>query len=354
MPGHHAMTHPPEDGAEQDFGSWSPLPNVLAEVRVQASQAVAQGDLERAVTEYQRVTSLAPRDLNASDAFARLLASSGRRREASLELLRLAVLCADMGHRGDAMRSLEHAGQLDPSTLVRENLAPLVFRLGPRSRPFCEHAIDEHLDEGRLVEARDLLAMLVEAQPDATDTRYHLARVELKLDHVPIAVRHLRIVVEQHRRARRYSRLIPVAEDLLTHGGPDTAVLWELSVIYLRRGLDERALEKLEAIHRLLPDDLEILERVATLRARLDRGHSAVSSLWRLVRGRRAEGADDRATAELLRRARAWSESTEYHQAVDALARKVLPLQAAPRISTPDWALSKGSGTANPTGGSRR
>ncbi len=327
----------------RDSGPWAPLSDVVAEVCGRAERATNMGDLERAVLEYQRAAALAPRDLQISDSFARALAISGRRLEAGVELLRLAVLCADMGQRGEALRALEDAERLDPACLTKERVVTLVFRLGPRCLPACGRAVDEHLGSGRLAEARDLLVLMVDAQPNSIDLRYRLARTELMLGHTPRAMKLLRTVFEHYRGEGHVAKWVPIAEDLLRHGGPDKVLLRELGMVYLRSDMPTRALEKLQQLYRLVPSDLGILERVAALQAQLGQGHAATSSLWRLVRAMKRANVDDAQLCELLRRARGWHDSRVHREAIDTLARQALPVHQASRVATPDWALPGGT-----------
>lgn len=289
------------------------------------------------------VTHRAPRDLEAAEIYTRVLVDSGQHARAAVELLRLATLYADVGRVRDALAAVELAGQLQPACLLRHRLAPLVFRLGPQGRVPCERAIEGHLAAARLEPARDLLALLVEAQPAVIELRHRLAKTELLLGRTRIAVRHLRIVLERYRDEQCIAQLVPVAEELLRHGGHDAKLLWELTLIYLQADLHERALEKLEQLQRLLPSDLEIVERVANLQSRLGRLHASLGTLWRLVREMRNAGADDVEVRALLERARNWNDARRHRESIDALMLKVLP---RPSVAAEDGSPSCSSDAA--------
>lgn len=299
----------------------APLASIFAASR-DSERVIDLEDLEQARLHLEQVTARAPRDLEAAESLVVVLVDLGRLTQASVELLRLAVLYVHADRASEAQQAVEHAYQLEPACLVRHRLAPFVFGLGPRSRPACESAIEGHLAAGRLAAARDVLALLVEAQPAEIELRHRLAKAELLLGNTPTAVLHLRVVVDRYRAERQIARLVPAVEELLRHGGPDTDLLWELTLLYLQADLHERALEKLEQLHRLVPSDLEIVERVANLQARLGRMHAALGSLWRLIIGMQNAGAGPGPVRELLERARHWSEDPRHRGSIDGLLRK--------------------------------
>ncbi|MEM9456627.1 MAG: hypothetical protein AAGF11_20785 [Myxococcota bacterium] len=313
----------PVKGRRAPAPAMAPLRSVFGRAR-DLDRMIDLEDLEQAMLHLEQLTHRSPRDIEAAEALAGVLVDLGAHGRASVELLRLAGLYANAGRGDEATQAITHARSLDPASLVRHRLAPVVFRLGVQGRPECERAIEGHLAAGRLDAARDLLALLVEAQPGEIEIRHRLAKTELLLGNSSAAILHLRAVVERYRDERRIAQLVPAAEELLRHDGPDAPLLWELTLIYLQADLHERALEKLEQLHRLVPSDLEIVERVANLQARLGRVHAALGSLWRLVCGMQNAGAGDAQIRDLLDRARHWSDEPRHRESIDALLRKAL------------------------------
>ncbi|MCA9707240.1 MAG: hypothetical protein KDK70_15415 [Myxococcales bacterium] len=306
--------------------------------RARARWATDDGDLETAVRDYQLVTDLEPRNVGAAEAFARVLAASGRTEAAAAESLRLAALHAATSNPREALAAAERAWTLDPAAFERHRVAALLTTLGSPIETICRRAIEQHLAARRHVSARDLLQLLVEFRPRSAELRERLAAVELELGRTDQALRCLRAVARLHRLAGDTEAFGRTAERLLALGGPDPELLRELVAGDLRANRLGLAVERLEQLQRLRPADLVLLESLAALQAKLGRTPSALESLWRLVRALRREGDDER-VRDLLRRARRWHGSTRHHEAIDALARKVLPARDASHVSAPGWLL---------------
>ena len=313
------------------------LDPMLEATWARARWAAAENDFESAVRGYQLVTDLDPRNIDASEAFCRVLSASGRPHSAAAESLRLAALYASAGSSREALAAVSRALHLEPAVFVRHRLASLLFAMGQPIEALCRRAIEHHMAAQRSIEARELLQLLVEARPRDPALRQQLAELELGLGHAEQAARCLRAVVKLHRAAGDTEAFAQAADQLLRLAGPDPELLRELVAVDLRANRTARALERLELLQRLCPSDRALLERLATLQAKLGRTPSALESLWRLVRALGRDGDDDQ-VRDLLRRARRWHDSTRHHEAIDALARKVLTARAASEINAPGWA----------------
>lgn len=292
-------------------------------IRERAQRLASEGHHAKAALEYQVLIDLDPTDVHASLGLAHQLAEAGQRARAADESLRLAGIYVRLGHERRAMTVALQALRLEPSRMVRQRLAPLVAGLGPIAKDLCEQVSRIHLLAGRPEEARDVLRLLVEADPTELGRRLRLAEIDFAQGHTAEAIAELRIVADGLRSHGRTEELVRVLEMMHTHGGPDEAVLRELATVYMRCGELRRALTKLEALHSLAPNDRVALERLARVHASLGRLQLCLRMLERLA-VLVDEQADRGELRAMLRRAAAWSSEASFQQAIEDLAVKCL------------------------------
>lgn len=292
-------------------------------IRERAQRLYAEGNHAAAAVEYQVLVDVAPSDVHAGLRLAHLLAAAGHTGRAADEYLRLAGIHAQLGHDRRAMTFTLRALQLDPSRAVRERLAPLMAGLGRAAAVICEQVSRMHLMAGRLAEARDVLRLLVEADPTQLARRMRLAELDLAQGRTAEAMAELRIVADGLRSHGRTEELVRVLEMMHAHGGPDEAVLRELAAVYVRCGQPRSALPKLEALHRLAPTDRVALERLARVHAMLGRLELCKRLLERLAE-LVEEQADRGELRAMLQRAASWSAEASFQQALEDLGVRCL------------------------------
>lgn len=312
------MTHPVEQA--QTHRSLSFLTD---SIRERAQRLASSGNHEAAAVEYQVLVDIDPSDVHAGLRLAHQLVESGRPGRAADEYLRLAGLYARLGHERRAMTVALQALRLEPSRAVRQRLAPLVIALGPAATEICEQVARIHQLAGRPEEARDVLQLLVEANPSETSRRLRLAELDLAEGRTAEAMAELRIVADGLRSHGRTEELVRVLEMIHAHGGADEAVLRELAAVYVRCGQPRSALAKLEALHRLVPGDRVALERLARVHASLGRLQLCARLLERLV-ALIEEQADRGELRAMLRRAASWSTEASFQRAVEELGVRAL------------------------------
>lgn len=300
-----------------------PLAFITESIRERAKALGREGRHDAAVVEYQVLVDVDPTDVGAGMALAFHLTEAGEHGRAAEELLRVAALYAHTGHARRAVTVALRALELEPGRVVQQRLGPLVSRLGPEAVALCEQIARVHLLSDRPESARDVLRLLVEAEPTEIERRLRLAEVELSLGRTEEALVGLRIVADGLRSHGRTAELTRVLEMMLAHGGNDEAVLRELASIYLRWGQPRRAQVKLEALGRVAPDDRMTVERLARVNALLGRQETTLRMLRRLVE-LIAEQADRMELHAALRRASSWSSDASYLRAIEQLGLSVL------------------------------
>ncbi len=307
------------------------LRRLLLVARARADRALANGDPKAAANNYRFISHRIPDDTEVSLLLARCLNAYGRDDAAAIECLRLAGLCAQLSRPRHAVALVDKALGLAPAVVVQHRLARIVFGLGRHADAVCDRVVAMHIAADRVVEARDMLLSMVDADPGCGAKRLRLALTELRLGRVGQAVRYLRPVARMYQ-ATGDPDFEPVAELLLEHGGSNRELLEELVARRLHQGRYQEALVDLEQLHHRHPTDRQILERLALTQAHLGRSAQAAGSLLVLVGLLRRGGADDEAAA-LLGWARGWSQTRQYRHAIDTLARQVLDPADARKVT---------------------
>lgn len=292
-------------------------------IRERAQRLAAERQHAAAAVEYQVLIDIDPTDVQSGLRLAHQLVEAGQHARASDEYLRLSGVYARLGHERRAMTVALQALRLEPSRVVRQRLAPLVASLGKEAAELCEQVSRIHLIAGRPEEARDVLRLLVEADPTQLARRMRLAELDLAQGRTAEAIAELRIVADGLRSHGRTEELVRVLEMMQAHGGPDESVLRELATVYMRCGELRRALSKLEVLHRLVPTDRVALERLARVHASLGRLQLCTRMLERLAI-LIEEQADRGELRAMLRRAASWSSETSFQQALEALGVRCL------------------------------
>jgi len=306
-----------------------PLTFATASIWERARELSKDGRHEDAIDAFQRLTDVDPTDLTASLKLAHHCVAADRYDRAADEYLRLAAVYARLGHPQRAMTVAMRALQLEPSRVVRSRLAPVVESLGSQATALCERVSRVHLLRGRREDARDVLELLVHSVPTTLSRRLELAELDLASGRMTEALEQLRLVAGGLRSLGRTPELVRVLEMMHAHGGPQEVVLRELAAVYMGCGQPRRALGKLEALHRIVPEDRATVERLARIHASLGQLQLTLDLLDRLA-SLIVEQADRGELRAMLRRAASWCSDMSYQRSIEELGIRVLRLGGRP------------------------
>lgn len=316
----------PQIDPKLDYTGMRPFSFVTDDVRTRADACARGGDFETAAHEYGVLVSLAPRDLRVWLKLGHARTRSGQLGAAAEAYLAAAAIYAKRGYGRRALLLGRRALELSASSVAPARLRPLVEHLGATVAPLLEQATRTHLLMRRPNIARELLRMLLQADPAALDRRWQLVEVQLAEGEWVDAVDQLYVVARGLLDQGRITDYVRAAEMALRYGGPNVELLRELSRIYRRTGHKSEALAKLELLRRIDPDDPEALELLA--RARVELGHicSGIAYVERLV-GKLIGRGDITGVRALLQRAGDWSDDDIFARhlervRVDALVRR--------------------------------
>ncbi len=307
----------------EDRNSRRPLTFATASIWERARALSKDGRHEDAIDAFQRLTDIDPTDLTASLKLSHHCVAAGRYERAADEYLRLAAVYARLGHPQRAMTVAVRALQLEPSRVVCSRLAPVVESLGSQATTLCERVSRVHLLRGRREDARDVLELLVRSVPTTLSRRLELAELDLASGRTTEGLEQLRLVAGGLRSLGRTPELVRVLEMMHVHGGPREEVLRELATIYMGCGEPRRALGKLEALHRIVPEDRGTVERLARIHASLGQLQLTLDLLDRLA-SLIVEQADRGELRMMLGRAASWCSDMSYQRSVEELGIQVL------------------------------
>lgn len=298
-----------------------PLSFITDSIRTRAVALGKQGLHASAAADYQVLVDLDPHDAKAGMRLAHHHMSAGHRTAAADEYVRVAAVYARQGGSRRAIALVTRALELEPQRVVRSRLEPLVMHLGAKAALLCEQIALVHLVSKRPEAAREVLALLVEADPAELLRRLRLAELDLSLGRRDEALVGLSIAAEGLRAHGRTAELARTLEAILAYGGPNEAILRELASIYARCGQPRRVLNKLEALHRVVPNDRLVLQRLARVHAQLGRLQSTLRLLEALA-ALMTEPADRSELHDALRGAATWSSELSYQRSVEALLER--------------------------------
>lgn len=321
------------DPAHDDTGL-RPLSFVTDDVRRRAAEAILEQRPRDAARELTLLASLAPRDLHVWLQLGHQRVLAGQPAAAAEAYLEAGGIYARRGHGRRALTVARRALALHVAACTVTRLEPIARSLGAGAAALVEQAARGHLLAGRPDTARRLLAMLLELDPASVDRRWQLAEVQLAQGAWMEAVEQLYLVADGLRAHGRIAELLHVGEMALRYGGPDAGLLRELAKIYRRTGQRELAIAKLEALHRLDPQDREALEGLSRAAAEAGKIEGSLSYLERLVLDV-LKTADRAVVRAVLGRAERWSGDPTFSSGVESLRVRALCGVPSRRVPPP-------------------
>ncbi|MBI2570651.1 MAG: tetratricopeptide repeat protein [Candidatus Schekmanbacteria bacterium] len=197
-----------------------------------AAGLVKRGSHDEAMRVYRRAVSLNPEHPQAIKALATLLIGQGHFEEAAESLAWLAqrqpddlqvlflrgTALGELGEYSQARTCFEKIVKLDPDQVgVRENLAALYLHLGDTAAAFREYlfVVDGYLERGEWNLAEELLRKIVDHEGMPVEVLDRMVMVYQRLKDQPGLARTYQLLGTHHVRAGETDRAINVLEELL-------------------------------------------------------------------------------------------------------------------------------------------
>jgi tetratricopeptide (TPR) repeat protein len=255
---------------------------------VQAAQKyLAKGQLDKAISEYERLVKDDPKDGRLLLKLGDLYTRQGATKEACGAYRRVAEQYAEQGFFLKAVAVCKQILKLDPTMLdVWERLAEMYesLSLGNDAVATWEQVADAHARAGNNRKSAKALEKVAELDPENVAARIRYAEVLSKLNKPEEAAAAFAQGAEVLKRQGRIEDYLKVGERLLYHQPDNLEFAREIAAAYLDRGEAKHSLAKLQACFNADPKNLETLQLLARAFEQLGQTQKTVSVLKELAR----------------------------------------------------------------------
>jgi tetratricopeptide (TPR) repeat protein len=252
-----------------------------------AQKYLAKGQLDKAITEYERLVKDDPKDGRLLLKLGDLYTRQGANKEACVAYRKVAEQYAEQGFFLKAVAVCKQILKLDPSLLdVWERLGEMyeMLSLGNDAVATYEQVADAHARAGNHRKSARALEKVAELDPENVAARIRYAEVLSKLNKPEEAAQAFQQGAEVLKRQGRIEDYLKVGERLLYHQPENLEFARELAAAYLDRGEAKHSLAKLQACFNADPKNLETLQLLARAFEQLGQTQKTVSVLKELAR----------------------------------------------------------------------
>jgi tetratricopeptide (TPR) repeat protein len=252
-----------------------------------AQKFLAKGQLDKAITEYERLVKDDPKDGRLLLKLGDLYTRQGANKEACVAYRKVAEQYAEQGFFLKAVAVCKQILKLDPTLLdVWERLGEMyeMLSLGNDAVATYEQVADAHARAGNHRKSARALEKVAELDPENVAARIRYAEVLSKLNKPEEAAQAFQQGAEVLKRQGRIEDYLKVGERLLYHQPENLEFARELAAAYLDRGEAKHSLAKLQACFNADPKNLETLQLLARAFEQLGQTQKTVSVLKELAR----------------------------------------------------------------------
>ncbi|HKP64859.1 MAG TPA: tetratricopeptide repeat protein [Polyangiales bacterium] len=258
-----------------------------AKAQQNAQKYLAKGQLDKAISEYERLVKDDPKDGRLLLKLGDLYTRQGASKEACGAYRRVAEQYAEQGFFLKAVAVCKQILKLDPTLLdVWERLAEMyeMLSLGNDAVATWEQVADAHARAGNNRKSAKALEKVAELDPENVAARIRYAEVLSKLNKPEEAAAAFAQGAEVLKRQGRIEDYLKVGERLLYHQPDNLEFAREIAAAYLDRGEAKHSLAKLQACFNADPKNLETLQLLARAFEQLGQTQKTVSVLKELAR----------------------------------------------------------------------
>jgi tetratricopeptide (TPR) repeat protein len=261
-----------------------------------AGKFAAKGQLEKAAKEYQRILDEDAKDVRALQKLAEILQKSGRGKESTDLMLRVAEGYTEQGFFLKAVAVYKQILKVGPDRIeVNQKLAQLYQQLGLIGDATQQYQlVANHYDKlGNAKESLAALRKMVELDPDNVASQVKLGELYARENMPAEAIGELRKAAAYLKSHNRGDDQFRVLERVGQLAPDDPTVARELAQGYLARGDTKRALSRLQVCFRADPKDVETLQLLAQAFSALGQHAKTVSVYRELAAVHAAAGRTD-------------------------------------------------------------
>jgi tetratricopeptide (TPR) repeat protein len=252
-----------------------------------AQKYLAKGQLDRAITEYERLVQADPKDARMLLKLGDLYTRQGASKDASATYRKVAEQYAEQGFFLKAVAVCKQILKLDPTQLdVWERLAEMYEMLSLVSDAITtyEQVADAQQRANNPRKALRALQKLAELDAENVAARIRYAEALSKLNRPEEAAAAFREGAELLKKQGRFEDYVKVGERLLFHQPDNYEFARELAAMYLERGDAKHSLAKLQTCFNADPKNLETLQLLARAFEQLGQTQKTISVLKEIAR----------------------------------------------------------------------
>ena len=258
-----------------------------AKAQKAAQKYLAKGQIDRAISEYEKVVGSDPSDARSLLKLGDLYTRQGDNRGASTAYRKVAAQYAAQGFFLKAVAVYKQILKLDPNDLAAiEALADMYEKLSLASDALAayEQVADAHARAGKPEKGLSALGRMAELDKENVAAWIRYAEALSKADRIDEASNAFRRGADLLKQQGRMEDFIKVTERLLFHSHEDLDRARELAGIYIARGQPKSALAHLQTCFKVDPRDVATLELLARAFAALEQTPKAISVYRELAR----------------------------------------------------------------------
>ncbi|HMI91503.1 MAG TPA: tetratricopeptide repeat protein, partial [Polyangiales bacterium] len=258
-----------------------------AKAQKAAQKYLAKGQIDRAISEYEKVVTSDPSDARSLLKLGDLYTRQGDNRGAVGAYRKVAAQYAAQGFFLKAVAVYKQILKLDGNDLAAiEALADMYEKLSLASDALAayEQVADAHARAGKPEKALLALGRMAELDKENVAAWIRYAEALSKADRIDEASNAFRRGADLLKQQGRMEDFIKVTERLLFHSHEDLDRARELAGIYIARGQPKSALAHLQTCFKVDPRDVATLELLARAFAALDQTPKAISVYRELAR----------------------------------------------------------------------
>jgi len=269
-----------------------------------AQKLIQKGQLDKAIKEYQKALEEDRKDVRIHLKLGDLYAKRKETDNAIKAYSEAAKYYTKDGFYSKAVAVYKQALGIDDTRVdLYLSLADLYHKLGLVNDAMTQfHTVIACYErEGKIKEALDTLKRMVDMDPKNVILVTKLAELYYKNGMKPEGYQAFRQALEQLKEENRFEEYSRLLEKLAKSDPENLQNLKELSAIYIRRQVWDRAYQVLGRIYKADPDDLDNLNNAAQVAIRLNQNEQAVELLKALAGKYRHKGLNQKA-ADALRK----------------------------------------------------
>ncbi|HET8934849.1 MAG TPA: tetratricopeptide repeat protein [Polyangiales bacterium] len=252
-----------------------------------AQKYLAKGQLDRAITEYERLVQADPKDSRLLLKLGDLYTRQGAARDATTTYRKVAEQYAEQGFFLKAVAVCKQILKLDPAqTDIWERLAEMYEMLSLVSDAITtyEQVADAYTRNGSLRKAVKALQKIAELDPENVAARIRYAEALSKLNKPEEAAAAFAEGAELLKKQGRIDDFLKVGERLLFHQPENDDFARSLAAAYLERENPKHALAKLQACFNRDPKNVDTLQLLARAFEQLGQTPKTISVLKEIAR----------------------------------------------------------------------